>query len=648
MPVNVLPAPAIFLPQSEVSGEIMELQTFALLLTPSLVRLAPASQIPAPGKHDFHGQSLLLPSGVVERSKKESQGTWILGLASQPPRPSTLTPLQGSNEFLPCSRGVRRGGYWGLYLVGERLVVGQSPPLMKRFLKWAAITVGTLILLLILVLGAFLGWLRWSGEREWKRAEAELRAKGEKLTFAELVPPMPPDSENFYADPLWKDYSDLVRGKNAHGIDVWLTRLDSDQLSISRWRSVPLTPEEKNHLSKLIPGETAIKTRREAFSLLKTKLNNEKDPQKQQEIAALLLEVLAPADPVLSRIAKLSERPQAQFPIRYDLGPAAPLPQISAILSLSSNLEEKAVSELISGKPREASADTLTLLRLASVIKNEPLLISYLVRISSAVMSLRPINKGLHDHAWTEADLQHLQELLKNLHLQEDLLLALKGERCFFNQVDPSVIDLQFCGEDPFNLSAGSNPLDKLKATLFQFYVRSISAKDKAYQNLWIQRNIESLNAQIGKGWNTASFPISDKEVDDLRSHLIKRRIYMLNAISLPSISRSYQKAAECQTQVDQTLIACALERYRLAHGAYPASIDTLVPEYLAKLPNSPITGKPMNYSLKPDGTFLLWSTGWNLKSLGGKPGEFKGDGDIVWGMPVPMQDRPKASSTHN
>jgi len=48
------------------------------------------------------------------------------------------------------------------------------------------------------------------------------------------------------------------------------------------------------------------------------------------------------------------------------------------------------------------------------------------------------------------------------------------------------------------------------------------------------------------------------------------------------------------------------LECYRIAYGSYPASLDVLVPQYLAKLPNSPITGKPMNYSLKPDGTFLI------------------------------------------
>ena len=50
----------------------------------------------------------------------------------------------------------------------------------------------------------------------------------------------------------------------------------------------------------------------------------------------------------------------------------------------------------------------------------------------------------------------------------------------------------------------------------------------------------------------------------------------------------------------------------------------------------------PMNYLAHRDGTFLLWSAGWNMSSLGGKNGKFKGDGDIVWNQPVPMKEKPK------
>ena len=81
---------------------------------------------------------------------------------------------------------------------------------MKHFLKWTALVVSVLILIVISIVGVFLGWLQWSGERDWKRAEAELRAKGEKLTFAELVSPMPSLNENFFGDPVWAELSDLL------------------------------------------------------------------------------------------------------------------------------------------------------------------------------------------------------------------------------------------------------------------------------------------------------------------------------------------------------------------------------------------------------------------------------------------------------
>jgi hypothetical protein len=509
---------------------------------------------------------------------------------------------------------------------------------MKRILKWAAIVLGSLVLLFVLVVGLFLGWLRWSGEREWKQAEAELRAKGEKLTFAELVPPMPPDSENFYADPLWAEYVDLVKKKNAQGLVDWEPRLPCDQRQLRRWESVPLTPEEKERLSKLIVGEKGIKTRKEAFSLLRTKLAKEKDPQKQKEMATLFLDIIAPAQPVLARIAKLSERPKAQFPIRYDLGLNAPLPHLTTIMVLSRIINGKALSELFLGKTQEATTDTLTLLRLASIDRTPPLLICHLVGFSSATMACVSINKGVELHAWTNDQLTSFQKLLGSIDLRARCLFALRGERIFFNEIKPC---------DHLIVSNGDGGKSGFE-NITNLANKIILLNNKAYQLLLIQRQLETLSANYQKGWNISSTPPMDMQIQDILKNPNSKLIHMLNVLSVTGYADYTEKIADYQTQVDQTLIACALERYRLAHGAYPASIDTLVPEYLAKLPNSPITGKPMNYSLKPDGTFLLWSPGWNLKSLGGKPGEFKGDGDIVWGMPVPMQDRPKASSTHN
>jgi hypothetical protein len=73
------------------------------------------------------------------------------------------------------------------------------------------------------------------------------------------------------------------------------------------------------------------------------------------------------------------------------------------------------------------------------------------------------------------------------------------------------------------------------------------------------------------------------------------------------------------QTMVNEGRIACALERYRLAHGQYPETPDDLVPQYLDRLPRDIINGAPLKYGRTADGSFLLYSVGWNETDDGGK-----------------------------
>jgi hypothetical protein len=63
---------------------------------------------------------------------------------------------------------------------------------------------------------------------------------------------------------------------------------------------------------------------------------------------------------------------------------------------------------------------------------------------------------------------------------------------------------------------------------------------------------------------------------------------------------------------------ACALERFRLAHGKYPEALDALAPQFIAKVPHDPIDGQPLHYRPTDDGQFILYSVGWNEKDDGG------------------------------
>lgn len=77
-------------------------------------------------------------------------------------------------------------------------------------------------------------------------------------------------------------------------------------------------------------------------------------------------------------------------------------------------------------------------------------------------------------------------------------------------------------------------------------------------------------------------------------------------------------KFAYGQTQVDLARVAIALERYQLAHGNYPETLEALVPQFITKLPHDVINGQPLKYRRTNDGSFILYSIGWNEKDDGG------------------------------
>jgi hypothetical protein len=102
----------------------------------------------------------------------------------------------------------------------------------------------------------------------------------------------------------------------------------------------------------------------------------------------------------------------------------------------------------------------------------------------------------------------------------------------------------------------------------------------------------------------------------------------------LPALDKLTRKAANAQVAADQVVLACALERYRLAYNELPETLDALVPQFMSQLPHDVITGDPYKYQRTSDGKFLLYSVGWNEKDDGGTPGKTLFDekeGDWIW-----------------
>jgi len=111
----------------------------------------------------------------------------------------------------------------------------------------------------------------------------------------------------------------------------------------------------------------------------------------------------------------------------------------------------------------------------------------------------------------------------------------------------------------------------------------------------------------------------------------------------LPGLGNFAKKTAYAQNAADLARVAIALERYRLAHGEFPESLDVLAPQFLGKIPHDIINGGSLHYRRTGDGQYILYSVGWNENDDGGvvafkngSSAEINPDaGDWVWRYPA-------------
>src|SRR5450759_825734 len=79
----------------------------------------------------------------------------------------------------------------------------------------------------------------------------------------------------------------------------------------------------------------------------------------------------------------------------------------------------------------------------------------------------------------------------------------------------------------------------------------------------------------------------------------------ILERILIPALGSWARRCAYLQSSVDLARTAMAMERYRLAHGEFPESLDALAPQFIAKVPHDVIDGQPLKYRREANGQFV-------------------------------------------
>lgn len=89
-------------------------------------------------------------------------------------------------------------------------------------------------------------------------------------------------------------------------------------------------------------------------------------------------------------------------------------------------------------------------------------------------------------------------------------------------------------------------------------------------------------------------------------------RVTALYYGALPDLISVAKRIAATQTTLQSLATACAVERYRMAHGRLPATLEDLVPAFLPSIPKDQLTGKPLCYKPSESSSYLIYGTGWD------------------------------------
>ncbi len=478
----------------------------------------------------------------------------------------------------------------------------------------------------------------WRGKHDWEKFKQQWEAKGEHFDFASIVPPPVPDDQNFAMSPVWIAEEKYVFQTKPKRAEAWYgDRIYSEEVSnyfpllpmtLSavvgiNWPSgLPLTPDEsignwvKARVTDLKPWQSFYRN----LGMTNPAAEISITPEPQSPAVDVLLAV-SKFDPLIEQLRRDSVRPYSRFPIGYDVDRPFDivLPHLSALKQFSLVLELRAIAELKDGQSDKALADIKLILRLSDSIRTEPFLISHLVRIAIVNIALQPVWEGLVEHKWSDAQLAELNSDLVKLDFLTGYELSIRGERASaISYIDylRRIRDFQTWKE---TVSGGydRNSLNWVAMIVFHsipgafFYQNELSIT-RMYQ-LWLLPTVDLKNQVVSPALVLRDYAAGEEE---LRRHPWPYKIFarMLH----PVYGEAVKKFAYAQESANLARAAIALERYRLAHGEYPETLDALAPQLMKQIPHDIINGQPLHYRRTSDGQFVLYSVGWNETDDGG------------------------------
>jgi ABC-type transport system involved in cytochrome c biogenesis permease component len=472
-------------------------------------------------------------------------------------------------------------------------------PRPRTVMRFSLRALGAATAIALLVFG-FYAYQNWRGQRAWVAFQNELKQKGESLDAAKTLPAGIPDGENFARSaPFQSVLSDRKSG---------VTKL------LDKTKSFDFAPYGNQ--------QGGMEWAQQEFAPLDDRVlwfeskSNKAAGTNFTDYAVVILRGLKPHERTLHALAAAARMPHFQIaanpPSSIVLSPNR-LP-IEALERLHFLLQVRACASLAVGRTNDASEDLNCMLRLTQLARELPDAESSLRAQTLAVRSLQPLWEGLVRHQWNNEQLVSFQTQLTGFNFLTDHTNAIRrvvlAHIAVWREVAATntyarslpIARGAFIEREEWRFQPRAWWFD-LCAQLYRAGETAIQRVDFAANRISLDYDWESLNG----------LPLGSETMQLLQ----QGSWFGANPSSV----------AFAQTAVNQAVIACALERFHLANGRFPESLDELIPRFLDHVPFDLIRGRPVIYQPADDGRYILRAVGPN----GNDDRKSKSSDDWLW-----------------
>jgi hypothetical protein len=267
------------------------------------------------------------------------------------------------------------------------------------------------------------------------------------------------------------------------------------------------------------------------------------------------------------------------------------IPYLTEIKDCAQLLNQFVLMQVEAGKTTEATQGMIEELRLGESMIQEPILVSYLVRLAVDGMGIASISRILDRQSLSEQQLVDLQAELRTIRQGLRMDQALIGERC-------CLLDESVMGQ---NLGFGSTPFRWVG-----FWDTNLVRSMEFIDQLMVITKMEARDR-----W--AEYQRINNEVDQLSI------LFYMTKMLMQSISRIGMLELRSIAQLDCARAGLGVERYWLAEGRLPETLEQLVPKFIEAVPIDPFDGKPLRYKRLEKG-YTIYSVGEDGEDNGGIP----------------------------